>query len=120
MDFSNMLAYCEALDLHNDRAWFHENHRQYEQACADFLSLLDMLRFSIAECAPRLAPDIKYMEARDWVYRIARDMRYYKNMPPYDPSFRAYISRDRKSWLPIGYCIRIAPGNSRFGTGRMV
>ncbi len=117
MDFERMLQYCAALELHNDRAWFHENHRAYEQARADFIALLDILRFTVADAAPALAPDIKYMEARDWMYRVARDMRYYHDRPPYDPAFRAYISRDRKSWLPIGYFLRIAPGASRFGTG---
>jgi len=117
MDFKRMLDYSAALYLHNERAWFHENHRQYELARGDFISLLDGLRFKIASAAPDLTADILPMQARDWVYRTAHDMRYRRNGPPYDPAFRAYISADRKSWRPIGYFLRIFPGSSCFGTG---
>jgi len=41
----------------------------------------------------------------------------HRNLPPYNPSFRAYVSRDKKSWLPIGYYFKICPGDSLFGTG---
>ena len=112
-----MLDYCAALEAHNDRTWFHENHAWYDKARADYARLLEMLRFTIAGSAPALSDDILYMSVKDWTYRIARDMRYYKDKPPYNPSFRAYISSDRKSWLPIGYFLRIAPGSSCFGTG---
>lgn len=117
MEFDNMLAYLAALEKNNDRTWFHENHIWYESAKADFTELLELLRFTVAENAPTLSDDIMYMSVKDWMYRVAKDMRYHKNELPYDPSFRAYISRDRKSWQPIGYFLRIAPGRSCFGTG---
>ena len=117
MPFDRMLSYCAGLRDHNDRSWFHENHRRYEEARGDFLALLEQLRYVIAEASPEIGGDILYMDARDWVYRIARDMRYYKNVPPYNPSFRAYISADRKSWLPIGYFLCVEPGNTLFGAG---
>ena len=41
MPFDRMLDYCADLRDHNERAWFHENHRRYEEARADFLRLLD-------------------------------------------------------------------------------
>ena len=117
MDFDRMLQYCAGLQAHNDRAWFHEHHKEYEAARKDYLELLEVARFAIAESAPGLANDILYGSAKDWMYRIARDMRYHHNQPPYNPAFRAYISPDRKSYLPIGYFLRIAPGSSCFGTG---
>lgn len=116
-NFTRMLEYCAGLEAHNERPWFHENHKWYEGAKADYLSLLERLQPVIANAAPDLAKDILYMQPKDWMYRIARDMRYYKNRPPYEASFRAYISRDRKSWQPIGYFLRIAPGASCYGTG---
>ena len=117
MDIKRMLDYCAGLEKHNDRGWFHENHKWYEEARADFIALLDQVRFAVIENAPELANGLMYMQAKDWIYRIARDMRFYKDKPPYIPAFRAYIAADRKSWLPIGYFLRIAPGSSCFGTG---
>ena len=117
MDCRRMLQYCGDLDAHNDREWFHANHKEYELAKADFLTLLGQLRFAVAEGDPDLAEDLLYMDPKDWMYRIPRDMRIHKNKPPYQPSFRVYLSRDRKSWMPIGYFLMIAPGSSCFGTG---
>lgn len=117
MDFDRMLQYLAQLEANNNRPWFHANHKLYEEARADYLQLLEVARFAIAENAPALANNILYCQAKDWMYRIARDMRYHHNQPPYNASFRAYISPDRRSFLPIGYFLRIAPGSSCFGTG---
>ena len=112
MDFKRIMNYCENLQLNNNRTWFHENHGEYELAKKDFLGFLDMLRFVINDEAPEVGKSIMYMEPKEWMYRIARDMRFHKNGPPYNPAFRAYISSDRKSRKPIGYFLRICPGSS--------
>lgn len=117
MDFKNILIYCSKLSANNDRKWFHENHSEYEIARKEYLAFLDMFRFKISEEVPDMAKSIMYMDSREWMYRVARDMRFHKNGPPYNPSFRAYIAADRKSWLPIGYFLCIYPGRSCFGTG---
>lgn len=117
MDFKNILDYCSRLSLNNNRTWFHENHAEYEHARKDFLAFLDMFRYMLNDEAPDIGKSIMYMEPREWMYRIAKDMRFHKNGPPYNPAFRAYISADRKSWMPIGYYLRIYPGSSCFGTG---
>ena len=117
MNFSNILAYSDKLQKNNDRTWFHNNHTEYEIARKDFLAFLDMFRFKLSEASPDIGKSIMYMESREWMYRIAKDMRFHKNGPPYNPAFRAYIAADRKSWLPIGYFLRICPGSSCFGTG---
>ena len=117
MDLERVMLYCARLKLNNNRTWFHENHDDYDEAKKDFLGFIDLLRFKISEEAPDIGKSIMYMEPKEWMYRVARDMRFHKNGPPYNPSFRAYISPDRKSWLPIGYYIRLYPGDSCFGTG---
>lgn len=116
-DFKNILEYCGELNLNNNRTWFHDNHGKYETARKDFLAFLDMFRYKLSDEAPDIGKSIMYMEPREWMYRVARDMRFHKNGPPYNPAFRAYIAADRKSWLPIGYFLRIYPGSSCFGTG---
>lgn len=117
MTFDRIMNYCAALQLNNNRTWFHEHHGEYDEAKKDFLGFIDMLRFRISEEAPEVGKSIMYMEPKEWMYRVARDMRFHKNGPPYNPAFRAYIAADRKSWMPIGYYLRIYPGSSCFGTG---
>lgn len=115
--FQPMFDYLAALELHNERPWFHEHHKEYEAAVKDYLNLLDLTRFSIAENDPAIAESILTMHPKDWMYRVARDARVNRDKPPYNPSFRAYISADRKSFLPIGYYLCLAPGSSIMGTG---
>ena len=117
MEFERMLAYSAGLAANNERSWFHANHKQYEQARADFLDLLECMRFALIREIPALENDLLYMPAKSWTYRTARDMRIHRDRPPYNPAFRAYLSPDKRSWLPLGYFMRIFPGSSYFGTG---
>lgn len=117
MDFKNILTYCGKLEANNNRTWFHNNHDEYDEAKKQFLGFLDMFRFKLSEVAPDIGKSIMYMEPREWMYRVARDMRFHKGGLPYNPSFRAYVAADRKSWYPIGYYMRVFPGSTCFGTG---
>ena len=119
MEFENMLRYCRELELNNNRTWFHENHRQYEIARGEFTELVERVKFAVAERVDiGLQERIMFADPKNMMYRIPRDARMYKNKPPYNPTWRAYISPDKKSLLPLGYVLRVAPdGRSHFGTG---
>ncbi|MCQ2452053.1 MAG: DUF2461 domain-containing protein [Oscillospiraceae bacterium] len=116
-DFDRILQYSADLAANNNRTWFHEHHDAYDAARADFAELLETLRFSVCRGAPSLEADIMYTRVKDWTYRIPRDARMHRDLPPYNPSFWAYISADRRSWLPIGYFLHIAHDACFFGTG---
>ena len=115
--FQSMFQYLSQLEVNNNRPWFHAHHDQYTQVVKDFLNLLDLIRFSIGENAPQLAESILSMQPKDWMYRVARDARVNRNKPPYNPSLRAFLCPDRRSWQPIGYFLELAPGSSCYGTG---
>lgn len=119
MGFENMLTYCRELELNNNRPWFHANHKQYEVAKADFTELVERVKFAVVERVdPELRDRLIFAEPKDMLYRIPRDARVYKDKPPYNPTWRAYISPDKKSLLPLGYILRVAPfGQSHFGCG---
>ena len=121
MDFDRMLRYCAALELHNDRAWFHapENYALYTAAKQEFIDLVDELKYRIANVAsPELAEKLIFADAKALLYRIPRDMRSNKGKPPYNPRWGADLSGDRHSILPVGYYVHIQPGDrSFFGTG---
>lgn len=78
MDFGRMLGYTEALSKNNDRTWFHDNHRQYEQAQEDFLMVLDVMKFVLAKDAPQIGDELLFENPKNFMYRIPRDMRYSK------------------------------------------
>lgn len=119
MDFENMLSYCRDLENNNNRTWFHENHKRYEKAKEDFTELVELVKFTVAERVDLATQErIMFADPKAMMYRIPRDARMYKNKPPYNPTWRAYISPDKKSLLPLGYIMMVAPGGiSHFGTG---
>ena len=119
MDFERMLRYCALLELNNNRTWFHANHKLYEEAKQDFIDLTDLLKFRVAGLTtPELSERLLYASAKDMLYRIPRDMRVWKNAPPYNPTWRAYIAGDRHAMWPVGYFYMVAPGGkTHFGTG---
>lgn len=82
MDLSRMLGYTEALSKNNNRTWFHDNHRLYEQAQEDFLMLLDVMKFVLAKDAPQIGDQILFENPKNFMYRIPRDMRYSKTKRP--------------------------------------
>jgi len=121
MDFERMLRYCRLLEQNNDRNWFHEpeNHKLYTDAKQDFVSLVEELKFRIADHAsPELAERLIFADPKAMMFRVPRDMRTNKGKLPYNPRWGADLSGDRHSLLPLGYYIHIQPGNrSLFGTG---
>lgn len=117
MDFQRMYAYTEALAANNNRAWFHDNHDFYEQAREDFLMVLDVMKFVLAKYAPELGDELLLCDPKTFMYRIARDMRYSQGKPPYNPAFRAYLSPDKKRFLPISYFIAIGPAGCVLESG---
>ena len=121
MDFDRMLRYCAALELHNDRAWFHapDNYALYTAAKQDFTALVEELKYRVAALTtPDLAEKLIFADAKTLLYRIPRDMRGRKNAPPYNPRWSADLSGDRHTLLPVGYYVHIQPGDrSFFGTG---
>jgi len=119
MEFENMLRYCRELELNNNRTWFHANHEQYELAKADFTELVERVKFAVAERADLSFQErIMFADPKLMLYRIPRDARVYKNKPPYNPTWRAYVSPDKKQLLPLGYILRVATGGqSHLGTG---
>ena len=106
--FDNMLEYTRDLDANNNRAWFHDNHRQYEQARDDFYMVLDVMKFVLAKNAPELGDMIMFNEPKSFMYRIPRDMRYSREQTPYNPAFRAYLSPNKKDFLPLAYYLHIS------------
>ena len=121
MDFDRMLRYCEQLERHNDRAWFHEadNHALYTAAKADFTELLLDLKFRLSEVvAPDLSERLLFADPKAMQYRVPRDMRGRPGQLPYNPRWAADVSGDRHSLLPLGYYVHVQPGGrTMFGTG---
>lgn len=91
-----MLAYTEALSRNNDRTWFHDNHKQYEEAREDFLMLLDIMKFVVAQEAPSIGESLIFENPKIFMYRIPRDMRYSRARSRITPHSEHIFLRTRR------------------------
>jgi uncharacterized protein (TIGR02453 family) len=97
------------LKAHNERPWFDANRPRYEEARADFISLIGILLHEIEKFDPGIAGQ----EAKKSVFRIYRDTRFSKNKTPYKTNFGAHILYGGGGNLHrrAGYFMNIEPGN---------
>jgi uncharacterized protein (TIGR02453 family) len=101
-----VLPFLRDLEKNNDRDWFHANKPVYDQVRKEFEAFIDSLIPAIA----RFDATVKFIEGKDCIFRIFRDVRFNKDKSPYKTNFGAFISKGgRKSHGP-GYYFHLQPG----------
>lgn len=108
-----VLDFLKQLDENNNREWFQQNKKTYDEAKKEVESCVNAIISGIA----KFDESVKYAEAKDCLFRIFRDVRFAKDKSPYKINMGAWISRaGRKSPGP-GYYIHIQPGGSFLAAG---
>lgn len=111
---NHILPFLTDLAANNNREWFAENKTAYEQARVEFTDLVAVLIERISE----FDPQIRYLEAKECLFRIYRDTRFSSDKTPYKNHFGAYIARNggRRSEYS-GYYVHLEPGNCMLSGG---
>lgn len=86
--FKELFAFLDELKANNNREWFAANKERYERIRAQWIEQLQKLINKMAEKEPAL----RYVEAKDCLYRIYRDTRFSPDKTPYKTYFSALIS----------------------------
>lgn len=107
------LKFLRSLQKNNNKAWFEKNRTDYEDAKADFLSMVEKLIPGIAGFDPAMADQL----AKHCTFRINRDVRFSKNKSPYKNNMAAYFNKAGKKGNGAGYYLHIEPGNSFAAAG---
>lgn len=110
MDTQRILNYLSALNMNNNRDWYHANKEEYKKANAEFEGLLQMLILEIG----KFDTSILHNNPKDLTFKVVRDTRLSHDKSPYNPAFRAHISSKGKLPVPVGYYIMIKPDNQSF------
>jgi uncharacterized protein (TIGR02453 family) len=110
---SNVLDFLTQLAQNNNREWFQLNKRQYDEAKAEMESFVNSI---IPELA-KFDETVRYVEAKDCIFRIFRDVRFAKDKSPYKINMGAWITRSGRKSSGPGYYIHIEPGESFLGAG---
>lgn len=108
-----VLDFLAQLEENNNREWFQQNKKQYDEAKAEVESFVN----SIIPDLAKFDDAVKFVEAKDCMFRIFRDVRFAKDKSPYKINMGAWITRaGRKSPGP-GYYIHLQPGGSFLAAG---
>jgi uncharacterized protein (TIGR02453 family) len=93
--------------------WMKNNKSYYEQAKNEFEDLIMKLTNEIKT----FDNTIVILPPKDYMFKLNRDTRFSHDKSPYNPSFRAHISKARKLPIPVGYFLSIKPNNTFLGGG---
>jgi uncharacterized protein (TIGR02453 family) len=110
---SSTLKFLKGLKKNNNKFWFDKHRGEYEDAKADFATLVQQV---INEYSKK-DKDLAGLEARKCLFRINRDIRFSKNKAPYKNNLAASLDRGGKKSGFAGYYFHLEPGNSFIGAG---
>jgi uncharacterized protein (TIGR02453 family) len=107
------LKFLSQLAKNNDKSWFDENRKLYEEARKEYINLIDEVILQLKKSDPAIGEQT----AKSSIFRINRDVRFSKDKSPYKTNFGASINaHGRKSMMP-GYYVHVEPGKSFIGGG---
>jgi len=107
------LTFLKNLSKNNNKSWFDAHREAYDQSKADFESFVK--RFS--QSYHLIDSDIEIMDAKKYIFRINRDIRFSKDKTPYKNNFGASFSKGGKKSVFADYYMHIEPGKSFIGGG---
>ena len=107
------IRFLKDLKKNNQKAWFDNHRKEYENAKQDFGSFIQHL----IDRHSKKDPTIGALKAKDCLFRINRDIRFAKDKSPYKTNFGASINRGGKKSVFAGYYFHCEPGESFVGGG---
>lgn len=113
IDIKVILDFLNDLERNNNRDWFHEHKNERQNAFSEFEKLLQILIDELSLFDDSLIG----LRPKDLIFRLNRDTRFAKNLPPYKTAFTAHISSAGRFPIPAGYFICIQPNHSFIGGG---
>lgn len=106
------LDFLQDLRFNNNKSWFDENRKRYEQARATFETFIGDI---IQHFKP--VEDLGNTTVKECLYRINRDIRFSKDKTPYNAHMAALIGKGGRKGEGRGYYVHIEPGASMIAGG---
>ena len=100
------LAFLSGIKQNNNREWFEKHRKEYDQSHQEMLRFADELL-----SAMRSHDLIETASGKKSLFRIYRDVRFYKDKSPYKDHWGGYFRR-ATAQLRGGYYYQIGPKES--------
>ena len=111
---SSTLKFLTDLVQNNNREWFLENRKRYDDSKADLEKLVGILITEVGKFH-----DLGNLQVKDCIFRINRDVRFSKNKDPYKSNLSAGIGPGGRSSGRVDYYLHIQPDGQSFLGGGM-
>jgi uncharacterized protein (TIGR02453 family) len=108
-----ILSFLESLARNNNRDWFNDNKKLYQESLETFREFIAMVLKGIAVHDPALGN----LEAKDTIFRIYKDIRFSKDKTPYKTHFGSWMTKGGRKSTDAGYYFHLEPGGSFMAAG---
>lgn len=109
----NTLSFLEDLTRNNNRDWFNENKKAYQNALDTFRAFIGTILVGIS----KTDPSVGSLEAKDCIFRIYKDVRFSKDKTPYKTHFGGWMAKGGRKSTDAGYYFHLEPGNTFMAAG---
>lgn len=101
-----VLQFLNELAENNNREWFQQNKKWYDESRDKVLFLTDVLINEIS----RFDSSGAGLQPKDCMFRIFRDVRFSNDKRPYKTNFGSFICRGGRKSMNPGYYFHLEPG----------
>ncbi|WP_167616571.1 DUF2461 domain-containing protein [Maribellus sediminis] len=108
-----VLEFLNELAANNNREWFQDNKKWYDQSREKVLFLTDVLINEIG----KFDPEVRGLQPKDCMFRIFRDVRFSHDKRPYKTNFGSFICKGGRKSMNPGYYFHLEPGGCFVGGG---
>ncbi len=112
-NLSLVIKFLKSLSANNNKPWFDAHRSQYDTARAEFIDLVEEILKGLQPFDEKFT----FLQPKNCVFRINRDVRFSKNKTPYKNNMSAYFNADGKKSDTAGYYFHLQPGNSFVAMG---
>jgi uncharacterized protein (TIGR02453 family) len=108
-----VFQFLQDLSENNNREWFHNNKKRYDESREKVLFITEVLINEIR----KFDSEIPLLEPKDCLFRIFRDVRFSNDKRPYKTNFGSFIAKGGRKSSYAGYYFHIEPNTSFIGGG---
>ncbi len=108
-----VLEFLKELAANNNREWFQDNKKWYNECREKVLFLTDVLINEIG----KFDPEVRGLQPKDCMFRIFRDVRFSNDKSPYKTNFGSFICKGGRKSMNPGYYFHLEPDGCFIGGG---
>jgi uncharacterized protein (TIGR02453 family) len=103
----NVIDFLKALKENNTREWFTQNKDWYDKTRAQW----EQYTANLIMAMQGVDKSLGYLEPKDCIFRIYRDVRFSADKSPYKSNMGAWLVKGGKKSPMAGYYLHIEPDN---------